>query len=158
MKSTFDQFEQAAEPIESLMAEGSHDGLYEPIAEGKWSIREIVGHMYMWDRFLLENMVPHMEDGGVLPAFPDHDRFNREAINGLEGVSVEEIVSMFVKTREKLVQELKGMDPAIRFTIGKGKRRFSPESFVKMFIKHDRHHIMQIEKKLEDDRNSRTSV
>ncbi|PYZ97500.1 hypothetical protein CR205_02580 [Alteribacter lacisalsi] len=155
MERTLSQFKSVGGYIQGLTSEEPHDELYEPIAEGKWSIREIVGHMHMWDRYLLEKMVPQMEDEARLPVFPDHDSFNRDAINGLEGLSVEEITDLFVKTRTKLVKALDGVDPDIRFTIGEGKRRFSPESFVKMFVKHDKHHVLQMEKKFEDDRNRR---
>ncbi|WP_096186483.1 DinB family protein [Evansella halocellulosilytica] len=121
--------------------------LCEPIREEKWSIREIVGHMYSWDQYNLEQMVPNMSEGNALPPFPDHDEFNESAMSQLENVPVDEIIETFVRTRKKLIQYLMDLGD-VRFTIGKGKRQFSPESFIKIFLKHDQHHLKQIEEKL----------
>lgn len=119
-----------------------------PIAEGKWSIREIIAHMYYWDLFNANEMVPLMEDGASLPEFPDHDSHNREGLARLEDKSVYDLVDLFVETRILLMTRLEAVDPSARFTIGKGKRKFSADSFAKIFIHHDGEHLPQIHQKL----------
>ncbi|MUK87954.1 DinB family protein [Ornithinibacillus sp. L9] len=147
MNKTIRQFNQTMDDIVKVKdIQESH--ILEPIAEGKWSIREIIGHMYYWDKFNLENMVPQMSEGAKLPSYPDHDQFNAEAISALEGESVESIIDYFVATRKELIHELETINENIRFTIGKGKRQLSVESFTNIFLRHDQHHLDQIKMKL----------
>ncbi|MFS0749167.1 DinB family protein [Oceanobacillus sp. 1P07AA] len=145
--SNIQDLEKMIENVESIRSL-NNKVLQEPIKEGKWSIREIIGHLYGWDHFNAEEMVPLMKHEGRLPEFPDHDSFNAQVIQGLEGVSVEEIITMFIKERRKLVERLKNVDPNARFSIGTGKRRFSQESFARIFASHDNDHLKQIQQKL----------
>ena len=79
MNKTLSQFENTIEEISNLK-KLHNSQLLEPIHEGKWSIRDIVGHLYYWDKYNLEQMVPKMSEGANLPVFPDHDQQNNEAI------------------------------------------------------------------------------
>ncbi|WP_231686904.1 DinB family protein [Bacillus sp. JCM 19034] len=123
--------------------------LNQPIANGKWSTKEIIAHMYYWDYFILHQMVPNMVDGAKLTAFPDHNKHNEEGLELVGDQSIESIIKLFIETREKLVRELDALEEDIRFTIGAGKRQFSIESFVKIFVRHDAHHLKQIHELVE---------
>ncbi|ART76481.1 DinB family protein [Sutcliffiella horikoshii] len=119
--------------------------LIKPLSKGKWSIKEIIGHIYFWDLFLLENMVPEMKDNGVLPDFPDHDTYNEKAIESIrtfEDTNV--LIEEFVTTRNKLMDKIENLDQEVTFTIGKKKRKYTLDSFLHMFVKHDIHHMKQI--------------
>ncbi|WP_042149493.1 DinB family protein [Paucisalibacillus sp. EB02] len=147
MNKTLNQFIKTTEEINSLN-EIEDSRLTEPIREGKWSIRDIVVHLYYWDKYNLEEMVPKMSDGEKLPEFPDHDRHNAEGIHYLRNKSVDFIVNLFVETRRQLVDSLAAIPEDTRFLIGKGKRQYSSESFTTIFLKHDQHHLKQINMKL----------
>ncbi|MDX8047076.1 DinB family protein [Gracilibacillus sp. S3-1-1] len=147
MNKTLSQFEKMIDNILGLK-EFSEEILSEPTKEGKWSIREIVGHLYYWDKFNLENMVPLMIKDADLPKFPDHDQHNEEAMRFIKDYSDETIIDNFVLTRKELAERISKLDEDVRFTIGGGKRKFSGESFTKIFIKHDAHHSKQITEKL----------
>ncbi|WP_047982812.1 DinB family protein [Ornithinibacillus californiensis] len=147
MSNILNRFEKAVVDIIQLK-EIEEARLLESISEGKWSIRDIVAHLYYWDKFNLENMLPYMTDGANLPVFPDHDTHNAEGLALLRDHSIESIVDLFVKERRKLIEQLNMIDDDIRFTIGKGKRKFSVESFAKIFLEHDLHHLKQINLKL----------
>ncbi|MFD2045270.1 DinB family protein [Ornithinibacillus salinisoli] len=149
MKKTFRQFEKTIEEILKLK-DASETELGKPISKGKWSIREIVGHLLYWDKYNLEKMVPLMAEGANLPEFPDHDEHNREAITFLKDYSVEKIIDHFAMTRRDLLKSITNLDGDIRFTIGGGKRKFSVESFIKIFLEHDIHHLKQINNLLID--------
>ncbi|WP_223701169.1 DinB family protein [Sutcliffiella deserti] len=148
MNKTLSQFEKMIGSIAELNGV-SEERLREPIKEGKWSIIEIVGHLYYWDKYNLEKMVPYMTDGGDLPQFPDHDQHNEEAIAFIKEYSAELIIDSFVVTRKEFIEKVSEVKKDARFTIGGGKRGFSGESFIKMFIKHDAHHLKQINEKLQ---------
>ncbi len=119
--------------------------LIKPVSKGKWSIKEIIGHIYFWDLFLLENMVPEMKDNGVLPDFPDHDSYNEKAMESIKSFKdTNSLIEAFVITRNKLMDKMESLDQEVTFTIGKNKRNYTPESFLRMFVEHDMHHIKQI--------------
>jgi uncharacterized damage-inducible protein DinB len=112
----------------------------------KWSIREIIGHIYYWDKFLLDVMVPQMLEGASLPEFPDHDSYNEKAMKHIiKFTSTKELLDEFALIRERLLHKIEALPEDTAFTIGKGKRSFSPERFLAMFVEHDDHHIKQIE-------------
>ncbi|MCM3744308.1 DinB family protein [Sporosarcina luteola] len=147
MKKILEGFEETIDAIKKLK-EVQESKLTEPISKGKWSIREIVGHLYYWDKYNLEKMVPVMANGVNLPQFPNHDQHNKEAISYLSDNTVESIINAFIETRKELIDSISKVEEDVRFTIGKGKRQFSGESFIKIFIKHDIHHLQQINNKL----------
>ena len=147
MKKILLEFEETINAIKKLK-DVQESQLIEPISKGKWSIREIVGHLYYWDKYNLEKMVPKMANGANLPQFPNHDQHNKEAISYLRDHSVEFIINAFIKTRKELIESISKVEEDVRFTIGKGKRQFSGESFIKIFVKHDIHHLQQIHGKL----------
>ncbi|MDO6447922.1 DinB family protein [Oceanobacillus profundus] len=147
MKKILKQFEDTLDPIQKLK-DVQESKLKEPISEGKWSIREIVGHLYYWDKYNLEIMVPVMVNGANLPQFPNHDQHNKKAISYLRDHSAESIIDAFIETRKELIERISKIGEDVRFTIGKDKRQFSVESFIKIFIKHDIHHFKQINGKL----------
>lgn len=124
-------------PEEKLMKETEHS---------KWSIREIIGHIYYWDKFLLDVMLPEMLEGAALPEFPDHDTYNEKAMEHIiKFTSTKELLNEFSLTRESLLQNIEAVPADTAFTIGKEKRSFTPERFMAMFVEHDDHHIKQIE-------------
>ncbi|RDW22121.1 DinB family protein [Oceanobacillus chungangensis] len=141
------EFSETLDAIQKLI-DIQESQLSEPISKDKWSIREIVGHLYYWDKYNLEKMVPRMTNGANLPQFPNHDEHNKEAIAYLRDYSVESIIETFIETRKELIESIYKVGEDVRFTIGSGKRQFSGESFIKIFVKHDIHHLKQINKKL----------
>ena len=147
MNKTLNSFNKIIDEIKNLK-EVEVAYLTEPISKGKWSIREIIGHIYYWDKFNLEVMVPKMIDGEVLPEFPNHDQHNAEGIQYLSGQSAESIINTFIETRIKLVEDLANIPEKTRFRIGKGKRQYSAEAFTKIFLNHDLYHLKQINEKL----------
>lgn len=147
MKKVLKEFEETLDTVMKLK-EVNEDTLIEPISEGKWSIRDIVGHLFYWDKYNLEKMVPLMVSGANLPHFPDHDQYNKESILSLKDSSVESIIDAFIETRKELIGNISKVEEDVRFTIGKGKRQFSSESFIKMFLEHDIHHLQQINREI----------
>ncbi|MCT8138316.1 DinB family protein [Anaerobacillus sp. CMMVII] len=117
-----------------------------PIHADKWSVREIIGHLFYWDKFILEQMVPKICKEAKLPPFPDHDEYNTKAINYITKFqTTSDLIDEFASTRETLCNKIASVSPEFKFTIGKGKRQFTTDSFLKMFVKHDVHHLKQIQ-------------
>lgn len=121
--------------------------LLEPIKEGKWSIKEIIGHLYYWDKFILEQHIPNMAEGARLIAFPDHDLHNKEAIRFIgRYIKVGTLIDDFIQKRKQLMDSISQVESTAKFTIGTGKRQFTVEKYLKIFIVHDVHHLKQIQR------------
>lgn len=132
-----------------MLKEHEEHKLLNPIKEGKWSIREIIGHLYYWDKFISEQHIPFMEQGANLIAFPDHDSHNNEGIQYINNFkNVATLIDKFVYTRNQIFEAIHSIKSDIRFTIGSGKRHFTLESYFCIFSKHDVHHLEQIHNKL----------
>jgi uncharacterized damage-inducible protein DinB len=123
--------------------------LLKPIQEGKWSAREIIGHLYYWDKFILEQQAPHIVNGSKLTPFPDHDSHNQEAMTYISKFeTIKSLIDEFTKTRKELIGIFSSKDKDIKFLIGTGKRQFTIDSFLNIFTKHDAHHLKQIKDSL----------
>ncbi|WP_280768855.1 DinB family protein [Salipaludibacillus daqingensis] len=116
-----------------------------PIAPGKWSVREIVGHLYYWDSYLMESMIPHMAQDAVLPPFPNPAVYNRAAIASLEGRRATRLIEEFINARKLLMEQLATLDDQMTFNIRGSEKSFTTKEIVDMFTKHDNHHQEQIE-------------
>jgi uncharacterized damage-inducible protein DinB len=119
----------------------------QPIAPGKWTLKELVCHLWNWDRFSVDVMVPLMTHGASLPAFVDieeHNQTARELAKSFNSAS--ELIDAFVQTRTALTEEItKKYDSQVRFTIGGFKRKYSIDSYIEIFTHHDEQHKAQIE-------------
>ncbi|NOU68833.1 DinB family protein [Paenibacillus sp. LMG 31461] len=121
----------------------------EPISEGKWSVKEIIGHLFYWDKFIQEKHFPYINQGAVLISFPDHDEHNSEAIQYISVFKTTgSLIDEFVEKRRQLIEMMSGIGSDVIFTIGSGNRQFTIESYLKIFIDHDIHHLKQIQVRL----------
>lgn len=118
-----------------------------PISPGKWTVKEVVAHIWNWDTYTLNTMLPHIKDQAKLPGFVDHDTHNSLAIErAKEFTDRDSMIKTFIETRTHLVNQLHKVDPSeIRFFIGNDKRPYTYERYLKIFVHHDQHHKKQIE-------------
>ncbi|MFC6233168.1 DinB family protein [Paenibacillus allorhizosphaerae] len=119
-----------------------------PINEGKWSVKEVIGHLFYWDKFILEKHAPFMNQGAVLISFPTMTNiivrlFNTSVLN-----TTSSLIDEFVENRRQLIETMSGIDSDVKFTIGSGKRQFTVEKYLNIFIDHDNHHLKQIKERL----------
>jgi hypothetical protein len=141
------QFEEFIVYVETLNNKFTEETWQKPVAPGKWTLKQLICHLWNWDVYSIEQMIPLMKDGAQLPEFLDFDSFNDEAIEkALLFVEFDTLIIQFVETRRAMIKRINEIyDSSIRFTIGKGKRQFSIDSYVKIFVHHDEHHKKQIE-------------
>jgi len=122
-----------------------------PIKSGKWSIREIVGHLYYWDSYVIESMIPHVAADAVLPPFPNPAVYNRAAIASLEGRRATRMMGEFITVRKLLMKQMSSLDDKVTFKVRGSKKTFTTKEIVDMFSKHDKHHQEQMETFLSKD-------
>ncbi|RKL69237.1 hypothetical protein CR203_04190 [Salipaludibacillus neizhouensis] len=116
-----------------------------PIKSGKWSIREIIGHLYYWDSYLMESVIPRLAQDASLPPFPYPAVYNRAAIASLEGRKVSRILEGFITSRKLLIEQIMSLDDQMTFKIRGSEETFTTNKLVDMFSKHDMHHQEQME-------------
>ncbi|GAA3410181.1 DinB family protein [Paenibacillus hodogayensis] len=120
------------------------DSWYNPILPGKWSIHEIVGHIWLWDTYALEQMIPEMTQGAVLQ-MANRQSINRNAELFSLRIQKAEMIDHFAATRNELAEACSFVhESGISFFIG--ARRLQMESYIREYVvEHDRHHEAQIE-------------
>ncbi|MED5016765.1 DinB family protein [Paenibacillus chibensis] len=140
MSKTMKEFEEFTLFVNSI----DEKLLSVPIAEGKWTVKEVISHLTNWDKYSMEKMVPYMKDNAILPEFIDHDTHNMVAIEIANHYrDSAELKNDFCETRKKLVSLLNTVGSGISFTIGKGK--YTIDSYAKIFVHHDKQHQKQID-------------
>ncbi|GLI05002.1 hypothetical protein YDYSG_10320 [Paenibacillus tyrfis] len=118
-----------------------------PMAPGKWTMKEVVGHLLLWDQYFYESAVGKIAEGKPLTLKQlDFDTFNARAAQYGRDQSGEKLVEELVLWRSRITDTLEGL-PETEF------RRSFPDldgkpfvisEYIPDFVWHDRHHMKQI--------------
>ncbi|MCR2822711.1 DinB family protein [Lederbergia panacisoli] len=129
-----------------------------PIAEGKWSIAEIISHITFWDQYILEEMLPLMKPNADIQSIEFEPLNQKAAKYALSGVSSQDLINRQLEMRTKVVSALKEKteeDFFAAFTLnGEKTDEYSGEphsmfNYLASFVWHDNHHKKQIEEFLD---------
>ena len=132
--------------------------LYHPIAEGKWSLAEIIAHIAKWDIHLREVVLPAVRNREGM-TFPDFAPFNQQASDyAKSGLPFAELLTQAKSARLLLVKELEAM-PLDRLTMpltsnGETHCPFTGAPYsllytIEEFTLHDYHHQEQVRQYLQ---------
>lgn len=115
-----------------------------PIAEGKWTIHDVVSHMMLWDKYFYESTIePIACDKAITLQLIDFDQFNNDAVTYGKTKTKDELIELTMKYRNLLLDCISSLEEG-KYSEKYVDGRFSFESYLKDFISHDRHHMMQI--------------
>lgn len=132
-----------------LLLELSEEQWRMPIAEGKWSIAEVVGHLIPWDRFVLEQRLPYFFTPQTPPAGPDVEQVNRLASEKSRSKTKEELINSFADTRTKLVAVLLEIpNENWHQNIILQKKAMSLTDYFQGLLEHDHKHFTEIKEAL----------
>ncbi|GAA0836848.1 DinB family protein [Paenibacillus glucanolyticus] len=124
-----------------------------PIAEGKWTVRDVVCHIMCWDEYFYNEAIAKVSAGETLTVkHLDYDAFNEDSRLYAKTLSTEALVNQTLAAREKLIQTIEALPEALyamRYTDGDG-HPFEVEQFMRDFIWHDKHHLAQLNKVLQE--------
>ncbi|WGU96356.1 DinB family protein [Paenibacillus dendritiformis] len=116
-----------------------------PIDEGKWTIHDIVSHMMLWDKYFYEEAIYPIANGKqVTVSHLDFDAFNREAIEYGKTLTKDELIALTTRYRNMLVDTIQRLDDDT-FSREYAEGKFTVKTYLQDFIRHDQHHITQIE-------------
>ncbi|WP_339223502.1 DinB family protein [Paenibacillus sp. FSL H8-0332] len=142
------EFESFIPYIQSL--DSMEDADWEaPLEAGKWSLKDVLCHIMLWDKyFYVEALVKIKEGLPLTAAHMDFNAFNANAVLYARTVTRQEAIRLFVLYRTKIIEVAASLsDTALEqnHRDGDGKK-FSICKYLRDFISHDKHHKKQIEK------------
>lgn len=116
-----------------------------PLAIGKWSTCEIIGHLILWDQFLIEKRLPGLLLKMGTVESPKVNEMNALAASLSKEKMKEEVINEFIEERYRLLDiiiELSNDVFAQIFSIGKSHLTLG--GYFDGLIEHDLHHFQQI--------------
>lgn len=118
-----------------------------PTAPGKWSVAENLAHLMFWNRFILEERLPHIAPDAELVSKVDGELKNRQASQyARSGISKEKLVDEWLFVGRQLVDALHNIPEELfhcHYQInGKSMNLIS---YLQSMLQHDKHHQEQID-------------
>ncbi|MEH7732622.1 DinB family protein [Bacillus pumilus] len=123
------------------------------IADGKWSIAEIIAHFVPWDEFILHDRLKEFWNDRALCKAPDVHEMNIQSAERARHEERSETIGRFIAIRTELLQEMKKIEASrwnTSFLIGQTELTLS--SYFQGLIKHDLHHMEQVKQALSTER------
>jgi len=111
---------------------------------GKWTIKDIVSHMMLWDKYFYEEAILKIATKQELTLkHLNYDEFNREAVVYSKTITTDALVEEAISYRKKIIETIEALpEEAVEqnYTDGDGNVFHIPQ-YLKDFIWHDRHHM-----------------
>jgi hypothetical protein len=150
-KSTMDmivEFKSFIDFVESLKA---IDEVYwnKPLSEGKWSMKDVICHIMLWDKYFYEGAIEKIKHGEpVKVKHLNFNEFNANAREYAKNQTRDDIIDQFIMYREKIIADIIDLseDEYIKEYKDGDKKKFTIRSYLRGFISHDKGHGKQIEK------------
>jgi hypothetical protein len=121
------------------------------VEDGKWTIREIVSHIMLWDKYFLEEAIDKIFYKSTLTVqHLNYDEFNSKAKIYGKTTNISEISEKAIFYREQIINQIKSLtvEEYMNTYIDADGKPFNVTQYLKDFILHDQHHINQIENML----------
>lgn len=121
-----------------------------PIADGKWTVAEVMGHFRAWDEFVVRKRLSHFFEKGLMPEAPDTEELNEQSAKYSREHSREQVIGDFIAVRKELFVLLNDVEGELwtrEFTAG--QREHTLYSYFLSVKEHDLHHLHQIAEKLD---------
>ncbi|WP_028589262.1 DinB family protein [Paenibacillus massiliensis] len=120
-----------------------------PLEEGKWSLKDVISHMMLWDKYFYEQGIHKITLGeAVTVRSLNFDEFNADAARYAQNKTRADIVDEFCVMRQRIIAEISGLTEEAytrKYKSGDGKT-FAIRGYLQGFIPHDKHHRKQIQR------------
>jgi hypothetical protein len=125
--------------------------LLAPMADGKWSVQEVIAHILAYDETFLQSVVLPIENGNQphIPDEADNQSFNERAAALGRNLTKAQLLERAINARRQLVDHLKRL-PSAAFSVKHQRQTENnlAELLDKDFVSHDRIHIEQVQRYL----------
>lgn len=112
--------------------------------KGKWTIKSIVSHMMLWDRYFYKEAIEKIAlNQQITLKHLDFDEFNRKAVDYANRTETSEIIEKAITYRHKIMNDIRGLSEEQlhqRYLDAEGNVFYIPQ-YLKDFIWHDEHHM-----------------
>ncbi|OZU90531.1 hypothetical protein CIL03_05130 [Virgibacillus indicus] len=127
---------------------------FKPIKEGKWSPAEIITHITFWDRYIVDEMLPAMNQNAKIESVEFEVINSRASKHAMSGISKKQIIDNQIIARNNVISLLREKTDEeffAKFTLN--GEEIDPYSgyphtmynYFAGFAWHDNHHKKQIE-------------
>lgn len=116
-----------------------------PVSSGKWTVAEVIGHLFYWDEFLVAKRLPYVMSDEPFPPAPHVGVFNEETAKMSRSQTQEEVIQRFTQTREELIEAIQHLPPYVwdrEYSFGANSLLLA--TYFRGLLKHDEHHFNQI--------------
>ncbi|PZT54726.1 DinB family protein [Paenibacillus silvae] len=121
------------------------------LEEGKWTIKSIVSHIMLWDRYFYKEAIEKIAlNQPVTLKHLDFDQFNRKAVEYGNRTGTAEIVDKAITYRHKIMNDIRGLSEERlhqKYIDAEGNVFYIPQ-YLKDFIWHDQHHMEPLKRYL----------
>ncbi|MCL6602917.1 MAG: DinB family protein [Paenibacillus sp.] len=125
-----------------------------PIEEGKWTTRDVIAHIMLWDKFFFEEAIEKISNSQAVSIQNlDFFEFNKTAVEYAKSKDKQEIIDMTIYYRSEILHHLREISE-VEFPvehIGGDGKTFTIYSFLIDFILHDTQHMNQLKSFLSKD-------
>ncbi|MNP08885.1 DinB superfamily protein [compost metagenome] len=135
-------------PFVESLGEVSAKHWNQPIAAGKWALKDIICHLMLWDKYFYEGAIKKIIlREPITTKQLDFNEFNANAVEYAKLLSEQTLIEQFVRYRTKIIDVAAGLtEEEFNQEYKDGDRKkFSVRKYLRSFIPHDKHHKKQIE-------------
>ncbi|MGZ9583705.1 DinB family protein [Paenibacillus marinisediminis] len=118
-----------------------------PLSEGKWTLKDVICHIMLWDKYFYEEAIAKIKRGEPLTVrHLNFNEFNANAVEYAMTQSKKSILDQFVEYRSKIINDISELseEEYIKEYVDGDKKKFSIRKYLRGFIPHDKHHKKQI--------------
>jgi uncharacterized damage-inducible protein DinB len=133
--------------------ETMEDSIFDlPIKEGKWSIKEIICHIYRWDLHFFEQSIPAVLKERVIN-YPSYHDYNMDSEIYSKTIEMKALLQDSIKLRKRLLHHLSELDVILYEPIKingytncpRTNTPYTLMNYIIELVEHDDHHVNQIE-------------
>ena len=120
----------------------------QPLAEGKWTMKDVICHIALWDEYFYQEGIEKVKLGQPLAVkHLDYDEFNANAVRYAKTQTIDSLIEQAVRIRTKIVDTISSLPEEEldhEFTDADG-HPFTVREYLNGFIPHDEQHKHQID-------------
>ncbi len=117
------------------------------LGDGRWSVREVVSHIALWDKYFFEEAIEKIQLGEPLTVrHLDYDAFNENAKQHGKLIQTDLLADQAITYRTRILELIASFSEVKfngEYTDADGQP-FTVVRYLKDFIWHDNHHLEQM--------------
>ncbi|MDF2668317.1 MAG: DinB family protein [Paenibacillus sp.] len=117
------------------------------LGDGRWTVREVVSHIALWDQYFLVGAIEKIHDGVPLTVkHLNYDEFNENAKSYGKQTSVADLSDLAFTCRQRLLDTIETFPEPVFYNeyADADGHPFTVVQYLKDFIWHDQHHLAQM--------------